>query len=144
MDYPYKASDVQIILERALARQHYNEFSEAQLLEMAQEMSIAPETLEQAKLDWLAERQNAELRQSFDQKQRRSFKSHLITYAIVNIFLVGLNIATPDSHPWSLYPLLGWGMGVMLDAAATFKWIDHDDYEEAFRKWKKKQKRLQD
>jgi hypothetical protein len=144
MDYPYKASDVQIILERALARQHQNEFSEAQLLEMAQEMGIAPETLDQAKLDWVDERQDAELRQSFDQKQRQEFKSHLITYAIVNTFLVGLNIVTPDSHPWSLYPLLGWGIAVMLDAAATFKWIDHDDYEKAFRKWKKKRKRLQD
>jgi hypothetical protein len=64
MDYPYKASDVQIILERALARQHHHEFSEAQLLEMSQEMGIAPDTLEQAKLDWLADRQDAELRQS--------------------------------------------------------------------------------
>ncbi len=144
MDYPYTASDVQTILERALARQHHNEFSEAQLLEMAQEMGIAPETLDRAKLDLFAESQDAELRQSFDQKQRQEFKSHLITYAIVNTFLVGLNIAIPESHPWSLYPLLGWGMGVMLDAAATFKWIDHDDYEKAFRKWKKKRKRLQD
>jgi hypothetical protein len=144
MDYPYTASDIQTILERALARQHQNEFSEVQLLEMAQEMGISSETLDQAKLDWFDECQDAELRQSFDQKQRRSFKSHLITYAIVNTFLVGLNIAIPESHPWSLYSLLGWGMGVMLDAAATFKWIDHDDYEQAFKQWKKKRKRLQD
>lgn len=144
MDYPYTASDVQAILGQALARQHHNEFSEAQLLEMAQEMGIDPETLDQAKLDWFAEHQDAELRQTFDQKQRQEFKSHLITYVIVNTFLVGLNIAIPGSNPWSLYPLLGWGMGVMLDAAATFKWIDHDDYEKAFKKWKKKRKRLQD
>jgi hypothetical protein len=144
MDYPYTASDVQAILGQALARQHHNEFSEAQLAEMAQELGITPGTLEQAKLDWSVQHQEAELRRAFDQKQRQEFKSHLITYIIVNTFLVGINIATPDAHPWSVYPLLGWGMGVMLDAAATFRWIDHDDYEEAFRKWKKKRKRLQD
>ncbi|NCJ06319.1 hypothetical protein GS597_07295 [Synechococcales cyanobacterium C] len=144
MDYPYTASDVQAILGRALAQQHHNEFSEAQLGEMAQELGIGPANLEQAKCDWLAEQQEAELRRSFDRKQRQDFKSHWITYMIVNAFLVGLNIVTPDSHPWSLYPLLGWGMVVMLDAAATFKWIDHDDYQKAFKKWKKKHKRLQD
>lgn len=74
MDYPYTASDVQAILGQALARQHHNEFSEAQLLEMAQEMGIDPETLDQAKLDWFAEHQDAELRQTFDQKQRQEFK----------------------------------------------------------------------
>ncbi len=143
MDYSYTASDVQTILGQALARQHHHEFSEAQLLEMAQELGIDPEALEQAKLDWFDDRQAAELRQSFDQKQRQEFKSHLITYVIVNTFLVGLNIAIPGSHPWSLYPLLGWGIAVVLDAAATFKWIDQDDYEEEFQKWKKKRKRLQ-
>ncbi len=144
MDYPYTASDVQAILGRALARQHHNEFSEAQLMEMAQELGLDPATLDQAKLDWFAEHQEADLRRSFDQEQRRRFKGHLITYVIVNIFLIGLNLATPGSHPWSLYPLLGWGMGVVLDAAATFKLIDHDDYEKEFKKWKKKPKRLQD
>ena len=144
MDYPYTASDVQAILGQALARQQHNEFSEAQLLEMAQEMGIDPQTLDQAKLDWFAEHQDAELRQTFDQRQRQEFKSHLITYVIVNTFLVVLNIAIPGSSPWSLYPLLGWGIAMVLDAAATFKWIDHDDYEKAFKKWKKKRKRLQD
>jgi hypothetical protein len=144
MDYLYTASDVQTILGQALARQHHNEFSEGQLAEMAQELGITPETLDQAKLDWVTERRDIELRRSFDQKQRQEFRGHLITYVIVNIFLIGLNIATPGSHPWSLYPLLGWGMGVMLDGAATFGWIDSEDNEKAFKKWKQKQQRLQD
>ncbi len=145
MDYPYTASDVQAILGRALARQHRSESSETQLIEMAEELGIDPATLDQAKLDWSAEYREAELRRSFDQKQQQEFKSHLITYLIVNAGLVGLNIVTPDTHPWSLYPLLGWGIAVVLDAAATFKLIDHDDYEVAFKKCKKKKqpKRLQ-
>ena len=136
MNDSYTASDVQVILGRALARQHNSEFSELQLVEMAQELGITPETLEQAKLDWFAEHQEAELRRAFDHKQRQGFKSQLITYVIFNTFLVGLNIVTPGSHPWSLYPLLGWGMGLALDAATTFGFIKQDEYEKKFRKWK--------
>lgn len=142
MDYLYTASDVQTILGQALAHQHHNEFSEAQLAEMSQELGIDSAVLDQAKLDWSINRQDADLRQSFDQKQRQEFQSQLITYIIVNLFLVGLNIATRGSHPWSLYPLLGWGMGLMLNAATAFGWINQDDYEKKFRKWK--HKRLQD
>jgi hypothetical protein len=144
MDYPYTAGDVQAILGRALAQQHHHEFSEAQLMEMAQELGIDPATLDRAKRAWFTEHQETELRRSFDQKQRREFKSHLVTYVIVNTFLVGLNIATPGAHPWSLYPLLGWGMGLMLDAAATFGWIDQGDSETKFKQWQQKTKRLQD
>ncbi|WP_282782992.1 2TM domain-containing protein [Phaeodactylibacter xiamenensis] len=46
-------------------------------------------------------------------KEKKKFYEHLGSFLIVNIFLFLLNIFTSPSHFWFIYPLLGWGVGLM-------------------------------
>jgi hypothetical protein len=44
---------------------------------------------------------------------------HAAIFAVVMIGLVGLNLYTGGAM-WSLWPLAGWGLGVVAHAAAVF------------------------
>jgi len=57
-------------------------------------------------------------------KRIKRFYSHLTTYIIVNAFLVLINLLTSKNGGyWFIYPLLGWGFGLLIDAANTFQFI---------------------
>jgi hypothetical protein len=50
--------------------------------------------------------------------QLRAFYIHLVVYVLVNVFLVILSLSTGGS--WSIWPLLGWGIGLGAHAATVF------------------------
>ncbi len=48
-------------------------------------------------------------------KKRREFQTHLLVYVLVNGLLVGIwAISSPGAFFWPLFPILGWGIGVVL------------------------------
>ena len=47
-------------------------------------------------------------------KSRREFASHLIVYVVVNAMLVALWAITTGGYFWPIWPLLGWGVGLVL------------------------------
>ena len=50
-------------------------------------------------------------------KKRRDFRGHLLVYALVNAFLVVIwAMTTPDSFFWPVFPMVGWGIGVVMNA----------------------------
>ncbi len=59
--------------------------------------------------------------------RRRALYVHVVVWAAVNIFLFVVWAATGGGHPWFLYPLAGWGIGVAAHAAVTFLAADPDD-----------------
>lgn len=59
--------------------------------------------------------------------RRRGFYVHLAIYLAVNAMLVVIWAITGTDHPWFLYPLLGWGIGVAAHGAAAFWLSDPDD-----------------
>jgi hypothetical protein len=48
------------------------------------------------------------------------FYIHLTAYVAVNTLLVAINLATSTEHLWFKWPLLGWGVGVLVHAIVTF------------------------
>ncbi|MEM2652730.1 MAG: 2TM domain-containing protein [Nitrososphaerota archaeon] len=44
---------------------------------------------------------------------RRGFIAHLTAYIIVNAFLVFINLWTSHSNIWFVWPLAGWGLGLV-------------------------------
>ena len=65
-------------------------------------------------------------------QRRREWLSHRNSYVAVNLGLAGLNLATAVAsgsfHPWFIYPLLGWGMGIGIHALNYRGWLkDHRD-----------------
>jgi class 3 adenylate cyclase len=51
---------------------------------------------------------------------RAGFRGHLVPFVAVNSFLAFLYFSlTPGEHPWFLYPLFGWGIGLVSHWAAV-------------------------
>ena len=53
-------------------------------------------------------------------KREASFYRNLAAFVLVNAFLVALNLLTSPEHFWAIYPILGWGLGVVSQAVTTF------------------------
>jgi hypothetical protein len=51
--------------------------------------------------------------------RKLGFFLHASVFAAVNIGLIAINMgATPD-RPWSLFPLVGWGFGLLMHGLAV-------------------------
>ncbi len=138
----YSQEDVQQILNIALA-QHPSadtELSYKQLLEIADELRIAPDTLKLAESQWLTQQGATEKFQEFEAYRRSKFQNKLGKYTITNTFLIALNFLTGFGVPWSLYVLIFWGMGFGLDVWKFFSQRQGQAYNRAFQNWERKQK----
>lgn len=52
--------------------------------------------------------------------RRRAWWLHLAVYVTTNVFLVVIWAMTGAGHPWFIYPLLGWGIGLAAHGVAAF------------------------
>lgn len=112
MSETYSNEAVQEILREATLIQKDGDLSPAQLQEIAAEIGISPATLKKAKQVW---REQQQTRQNQIRKRNKFIKFHLAPYLSVSFFLVMLNLVTSPQELWSVYPILGWGLGVGLD-----------------------------
>ena len=53
-------------------------------------------------------------------KRRRAFWMLLLTYVVVNLFLVGVWAFTGRGYFWPLWVMAGWGIGIAFSAISTF------------------------
>ena len=61
-------------------------------------------------------------------KKRRDFSGHLLVYVLVNAFLVVIWAMTnPDGFFWPVFPIVGWGIGVVLNAWDVYR---NDEFDE--------------
>ena len=54
-------------------------------------------------------------------KAKRDFVNHVVVYVVVNAVLVGIWATTGGGYFWPVWPLLGWGIGVVLNAWTVFQ-----------------------
>jgi hypothetical protein len=57
-------------------------------------------------------------------RQKKDFYNHLAVYIVVNAALVLIWYLTGHGYPWFVWPLLGWGIGIIfhgLDALVFHK-----------------------
>ena len=45
---------------------------------------------------------------------------HAVVYVAVNLFIFGISSHGFGDRPWSVVPLLGWGLGLALHGVAVF------------------------
>jgi len=48
-------------------------------------------------------------------KKRRDFYTHLLVYLLVNGFIVGIWAVTGSGFFWPIFPMVGWGIGVVMN-----------------------------
>lgn len=61
-----------------------------------------------------ARRQN-----QFKSGSRTAFRTHASVFVAVNLLLVAIWATTTPGYPWFLWPLLGWGIGLVAHYAAV-------------------------
>jgi transcriptional regulator with XRE-family HTH domain len=64
----------------------------------------------------------------------RGFYIHLTQYVVVIGLLAVINLVTHPSRLWFFWPAMGWGIGVLAHAAATFEFVPFFGAE-----WERKQ-----
>ncbi|AUT01866.1 hypothetical protein CLI64_16545 [Nostoc sp. CENA543] len=136
----YSQDDVQRILQLAIARQaddQDKEFSYEQILEIAQELEISPDTLKLAEKDWRSQNRELQQRQAFNTYRLTRFKKRLGNYTIVNAFFLLVDFIGGGTVSWSLYLLLFCSLALGLDVWNTFL-AKGEEYEMAFQRWNRK------
>lgn len=131
----YQQEDIQQILNLAIARQSDGEeFTREQLVEIAAELGISTESLQQAEQEWLLQQEERQKHLEFNLYRRKQLKKRLGKFLIINSFLVGLNLLIVGHLSWSLYILLFWGFGLALNAWNTYQ-LEGEEYNRAFQRW---------
>jgi hypothetical protein len=69
-------------------------------------------------------------------KDKRDFKNHAATYLIVNALLVVIWAVSGQGYFWPIWPILGWGIGLALNAWTAYfqKPISEDDIRREMEK----------
>jgi hypothetical protein len=62
----------------------------------------------------------------------KGFYGNLTSYILVNIGFLVLNLITSPNHLWFYWPLLGWGIGVIIHGIGVFNCLPYlgKDWEE--------------
>ena len=139
----YSQEDVQEILNIALAQYPSTdaELSYAQLLEIADEMRISPDTLKLAENKWMSQQGEISKRGEFNLHRKLKLQNKLGKFVIINTCLLAFNFATTGlGFPWAVWVLIIWGMSFGLDAWKFFYQRQGQAYDRAFQSWERKQK----
>ena len=74
-------------------------------------------------------------------KKRVGFKRHLATYIVINSFLWLMWYFTDHNDdemgvPWPIFPMLGWGVGIMFSFLGAYVFNNHDSVKKEYEKLK--------
>ena len=50
----------------------------------------------------------------------KGFYFHLITYIVINAVLVVINLLTSPEYLWFIWPIIGWGVGLVIHGFSVF------------------------
>ena len=53
-------------------------------------------------------------------KKKKEFYHHLLSYVVINFFLLAINLLTYPRFLWFMFPLLGWGIGLLFHYVDVF------------------------
>ncbi|MFN8359034.1 MAG: 2TM domain-containing protein [Candidatus Kapaibacterium sp.] len=122
----YTSEQMEQILKNAIKKQGTKgNISHDDLVSTARELGINEHDLEEAIRDYIEGISPLEeAKNEWRLNKKRKFYSHLRTYLVVNAFFVAVSLMTGGN--WFIWPMLGWGLGLALDALGTFMPSDED------------------
>lgn len=140
-EFFYPAEDAQQILRLAIARKtESGELSRAQLLEIAEELGISPNTLAEAEQEWAMKRYEVADRRMFDRQCKQQFQSDVVQFAL---WLVGIAVLHLLLGAFPFVYLAYFILGVRaLNLVWIAWWISHPEshgYQQEFQAWRRKQ-----
>ncbi|MGA9117656.1 MAG: 2TM domain-containing protein [Bacteroidota bacterium] len=60
----------------------------------------------------------------------RGFYWHVVGYLVINVVLVVTNLFTSREYLWFIWPLMGWGVGLLIHALSLFGGLWGKSWEE--------------
>jgi len=54
-------------------------------------------------------------------KKKSDFKAHLLAFVLVNSVIVAIWAVTGSGFFWPIFPMLGWGIGVVFNAWDAYR-----------------------
>jgi hypothetical protein len=144
----YSSEDVQEILNLAIARQaEAGEFTRQQLLEIADELGLSIQDIQQAEDEWQIIRNDPRDRQAFCRYRRVQFRQHLIRYGLMGSFaLVSFGLLFQLGTPMWLLLALSFGPGIfffiwtialLLDGLSAMQ-TEGDQFERRYEIWRRR------
>jgi hypothetical protein len=81
-------------------------------------------------------------REIVKEEEKRGFFVHLTIYVLINAMLVVINMLYTPQEIWFFYPLLGWGIGLLMHYLFGVRWLEKALKErEAKAEYRVKEKR---
>lgn len=62
-------------------------------------------------------------------KKRRDFMAHLLVYTMVNSFIVVIWAVTSGGFFWPIFPMVGWGIGLVMNGWDVWRGDEFSDEE---------------
>jgi hypothetical protein len=63
-------------------------------------------------------------------EEMKGFYIHLVSYLLVNAALAVTNLLTSPEYLWFIWPLMGWGVGLIIHGISTFGGLWGKSWEE--------------
>lgn len=141
----YTEEEVSRLIERALkGESHRDTISHEELLDIAEKSGVSPSSLKAALEDEEDSYDFEEAKVRWLNRHRADFHNHLRSYLIVNGALICMNLMTAGfrGYPWALWPIMGWGIGLLFHASDTY-FVSDERVEKGARKLLRRRRHIE-
>jgi len=109
------------------------------IYEIAKELNIDESVLNDAIKQFESNAEINKIRETYIKHKKKKFFEHFFYYAFVNSTLIAFNILSDGSISWSLMLLIGWGLGLAINAYNAFN-FNEEDFQRFYKKILRRQK----
>lgn len=138
----YSEEEVSRLIRRALkSGSRSDTISHDELLDIAEKSGVSASELDAVLQEDESNYEFDEAKVRWLKRHRSDFHDHLRSYVIVNGVLLIMNFLTTGfgGYPWALWPILGWGIGLLFHASDTY-FVTEERIERGARKLMKKRR----
>jgi hypothetical protein len=135
----YDEAEVREILRRAIERDQDDagRLGRSDIIAAAAEIGIDESSVQRAIVDIDRERELTDEVELLRLQRKSKWLSHVSTWAIVNAFLLAVNLLTGGAW-WFYWPLMAWGIFVAMHTARVVMADDRRDRERAKKRLEKR------
>ena len=119
-DRNYEDDEVRAIIERALHAQPAGGVSHDDLLAIGAGVGLSRTAIESAAQEVQEARLNAAATSRVVARRRRAVAAHAFVFFVLNACLFAVNFLTTPGEWWVLFPVIVWGLALVLHAGFGF------------------------
>jgi len=116
----YDDEDVKAVIARAVERQSGGALTHADLLGIGEELGLSKDDIENAALEVSEKRRETEATRAIVSRRRKWLALHGLVFAVLNGLLFTINALTTPGEWWFLFPVVSWGLLLLLHAGFTW------------------------